>query len=369
MLVNDDWKIMYEGAERDIADLRSQLSAAREAMRGIANGSRQLVFFGGRGCLADDCAHWDDQTCNRKDPYCRIGRTIEIALVKLGKMPDELPNILAAEVADRRDWRDKFADEQLRREKAECSISELTAQLESARREVDELEKQKLDYICQIADISESYRTFEPCGHAKNFQIGDEHGNFTCTVCRIAELKLCAERRRVAVSRIREAVGQEKHEMGCRVSIWMLAQKHIEYPKPACNCWQSRILATSPAPGKCQNPKCGHDLHPDGPCRESIIWDGEDDVCDCTWGVIPASGPADVPYLIRSISGCGMEERMSALKATGAVIAVFVIPVVFGWWLADHPNVFPYALSALGLLLIIGVWRLFYRIFKFHEKG
>lgn len=68
-------------------------------------------------------------------------------------------------------------------------VGAFAARLEEARREVDELEKQKLDYICQIAELSESYRTLEPCGHAKNFQIGDEHGNFTCTVCRIAELK------------------------------------------------------------------------------------------------------------------------------------------------------------------------------------
>ena len=43
----------------------------------------------------------------------------------------------------------------------------------------------------------ESYRTTEPCGHTSNFQIGDERGNFTCTVCQIklleASLKDCAD--------------------------------------------------------------------------------------------------------------------------------------------------------------------------------
>lgn len=31
----------------------------------------------------------------------------------------------------------------------------------------------------------ESYRTLEPCGHPKNFLIGDEYGHFTCTVCAV----------------------------------------------------------------------------------------------------------------------------------------------------------------------------------------
>lgn len=37
----------------------------------------------------------------------------------------------------------------------------------------------------QLAQSTESYRELEPCGHAKNFLIGDEHGRFTCTVCRM----------------------------------------------------------------------------------------------------------------------------------------------------------------------------------------
>ena len=38
-----------------------------------------------------------------------------------------------------------------------------------------------------LAELRESYRTLEPCGHPKNFLIGDEHGHFTCTVCKLAE--------------------------------------------------------------------------------------------------------------------------------------------------------------------------------------
>ena len=45
------------------------------------------------------------------------------------------------------------------------------------------------DY-CDMPTAAESYRTTEPCGHTSNFQIGDEMGNFTCTVCRIDELEI-----------------------------------------------------------------------------------------------------------------------------------------------------------------------------------
>lgn len=50
---------------------------------------------------------------------------------------------------------------------------------------MDEADKARVE----IARLREDFRTLEPCGHAKNFLIGDERGHFTCTVCRIAELE------------------------------------------------------------------------------------------------------------------------------------------------------------------------------------
>lgn len=41
----------------------------------------------------------------------------------------------------------------------------------------------------EAEQLRTSYRELEPCGHAKNFLIGDEHGHFTCTVCQIAGLR------------------------------------------------------------------------------------------------------------------------------------------------------------------------------------
>lgn len=35
-----------------------------------------------------------------------------------------------------------------------------------------------------------SYRELEPCGHPKNFLIGDEYGHFICTVCRHQETQV-----------------------------------------------------------------------------------------------------------------------------------------------------------------------------------
>ncbi len=60
-----------------------------------------------------------------------------------------------------------------------------------------------LAYKTRIAELEkeleQSRRAFielEPCGHAKNFLIGDEHGHFSCTVCRIKELQLAETRER-----------------------------------------------------------------------------------------------------------------------------------------------------------------------------
>jgi hypothetical protein len=38
-------------------------------------------------------------------------------------------------------------------------------------------------------DATQLFRELEPCGHPKNFLIGDERGNFSCTVCEIARLR------------------------------------------------------------------------------------------------------------------------------------------------------------------------------------
>ena len=53
------------------------VAALKDSMRQIASGEKHLVMFGSNGCLTDDCGHWDDSTCSMKEPYCRIGRTID----------------------------------------------------------------------------------------------------------------------------------------------------------------------------------------------------------------------------------------------------------------------------------------------------
>lgn len=57
-------------------DVALDVAALRANLRAVAMGAKKLVTFCGLGCLTDDCSHWDDDTCNKKDPYCRIGRTI-----------------------------------------------------------------------------------------------------------------------------------------------------------------------------------------------------------------------------------------------------------------------------------------------------
>ncbi len=48
------------------------------------------------------------------------------------------------------------------------------------------------DLVCarcaHCEQLTEAFRTPEPCGHMKNFLIGDEHGHFSCTVCRCEQL-------------------------------------------------------------------------------------------------------------------------------------------------------------------------------------
>ncbi len=58
----------------------------------------------------------------------------------------------------------------------DTKIADLEAQLHWAQRELDTARQ-------TIEELRESYRTKEPCGHAKNFLIGDDYGHFTCTVC------------------------------------------------------------------------------------------------------------------------------------------------------------------------------------------
>ena len=53
------------------------VEALKASMRQIASGEKSLVMFGSLGCLTDDCDHWNDSTCSMKDPFCRIGRTID----------------------------------------------------------------------------------------------------------------------------------------------------------------------------------------------------------------------------------------------------------------------------------------------------
>jgi hypothetical protein len=37
----------------------------------------------------------------------------------------------------------------------------------------------------QVVAKTQGYQAVAPCGHTLNFQIGDDHGHFTCTVCRM----------------------------------------------------------------------------------------------------------------------------------------------------------------------------------------
>lgn len=89
MEANNDTAIHFELYVEDLyarlaAETKRREEAERlakhltESMRLMASGTQTLVFLGGRGCLTDDCAHWDDNTCNPKDPYCRIGRTVDV---------------------------------------------------------------------------------------------------------------------------------------------------------------------------------------------------------------------------------------------------------------------------------------------------
>ncbi len=41
----------------------------------------------------------------------------------------------------------------------------------------------------QLEKLTADFRTPEPCGHMKNFAIGDEYGHFSCTVCRCEQLE------------------------------------------------------------------------------------------------------------------------------------------------------------------------------------
>jgi hypothetical protein len=40
-----------------------------------------------------------------------------------------------------------------------------------------------------VSEILTAFTDLEPCGHAKNFLIGDDYGHFTCTVCEIDRLR------------------------------------------------------------------------------------------------------------------------------------------------------------------------------------
>ncbi len=72
---------------------------------------------------------------------------------------------------------------------------DLRAQLETVTSDYATDQDAYLDAQNQIAAIrarceqlTEDFRTPEPCGHMKNFAIGDEHGHFSCTVCRCEQL-------------------------------------------------------------------------------------------------------------------------------------------------------------------------------------
>lgn len=54
-----------------------------------------------------------------------------------------------------------------------------------ALRQAQAIIRERDDLRDQLEQATASYRELEPCGHAKNFLIGDEHGHFACTVCQL----------------------------------------------------------------------------------------------------------------------------------------------------------------------------------------
>ncbi len=57
----------------------------------------------------------------------------------------------------------------------------------------------------QLEQLTADFRTLEPCGHPKNFAIGDEHGHFSCVVCRCEKLELDREHAIDFLKMIRQA--------------------------------------------------------------------------------------------------------------------------------------------------------------------
>lgn len=96
------------------------------------------------------------------------------------------------------------ADEDIARLKADnTSLTRELAELKECCTTMDhslaesDAENERLER--ELADATQSYRDLEPCGHAKNFLMGDEYGHFTCVVCGRdkAQRELAEERERL----------------------------------------------------------------------------------------------------------------------------------------------------------------------------
>lgn len=73
-----DAQILRDHAESRAKALEADLKTATDALRDVSAGTKILVRFGSYGCLTDDCDHWDDGSCNSKQPLCRIGRVMAV---------------------------------------------------------------------------------------------------------------------------------------------------------------------------------------------------------------------------------------------------------------------------------------------------
>lgn len=88
-------------------------------------------------------------------------------------------------------------------------IAALQIRLKDAERDYDDMRRFQAKFIQadqeryslrgELEAARESYRRLEPCGHPGNFQMGDEHGHFTCVVCE-------RDAARAGEARLREAL-------------------------------------------------------------------------------------------------------------------------------------------------------------------
>ncbi len=149
-------------------------------------------------------------------------------------------------------------------EKLAPTISALVEENAQFREEVDvmQISRDRLSEENEsLRQANESYRTPEPCGHMKNFLIGDEHGHFTCLVCHNAALRAklappapgcircdhppAANDEMCASCRKEETRDEELERLRAKLE----AAPHYEFcasqngigsdPLPPCDCWKA----------------------------------------------------------------------------------------------------------------------------------